>query len=127
MKKIKILLADDEEILVEMYEILLDSEFKCDFVKASNGEEAITLLSTHQDIDIIISDYNMPLMNGGAVFVYNLSHQNIPFFLVSGGEIKDYPDFKNFIQKNSLNKFFNKPFNEKHLIEAVREIIEQGK
>lgn len=116
----KILLADDEELIVEMYEIILESEFKCEFLKASNGNEALALLSIHHDIDLIISDYNMPIANGGKVYAYNTAHHNLPFFLVSGGEIEDYSDFKNFIQTNPLNKFLNKPFNEEHLIEAVK-------
>ena len=63
----KILVADDETDL----ELLIRQKFRqkirdkqYDFVFAINGKEAIEKLLEHRDIDILLSDINMPEMDG---------------------------------------------------------------
>ena len=64
---IKILVADDEPDL----ELLITQKFRkeirdgiFDFKFAQNGAEALAYLSTHSDIDLLLSDINMPEMDG---------------------------------------------------------------
>ncbi|MEJ7695032.1 adenylate/guanylate cyclase domain-containing protein [Daejeonella sp.] len=63
----KILVVDDEADL----ELLVKQKFRrkireniYEFVFAQNGEEALLKVSEHPDIDIILSDINMPVMDG---------------------------------------------------------------
>lgn len=119
MKKLKILIADDEEFLQEIYEMILETEYQCQFVRVANGDEAIASLKENPDFDLIISDYNMPGANGGKIYLFNKEHQNVPFFLFSAGELSDYPEFSDFKSTNNLNHFFSKPFNENTLLEAT--------
>jgi len=63
----KILVADDETDL----ELLIRQKFRqkirdkqYDFVFAINGKDAIEKLQEHKDIDILLSDINMPEMDG---------------------------------------------------------------
>ena len=63
----KILVVDDEADL----EMLVKQKFRkkiregvYDFVFAQNGEEALVKVKEHQDIDIVLSDINMPVMDG---------------------------------------------------------------
>lgn len=63
----KILVADDEADL----ELLIRQKFRqkirdkqYDFVFAVNGRDAIEKLNEHRDIDILLSDINMPEMDG---------------------------------------------------------------
>ena len=65
--KTKILVVDDEADL----ELLIKQKFRrkirenvYEFVFASNGQEALNALSQHPDTDIILSDINMPVMDG---------------------------------------------------------------
>jgi class 3 adenylate cyclase len=65
--KTKILVVDDEADL----ELLIKQKFRrkirenvYEFVFASNGQEALTALGQHPDTDIILSDINMPVMDG---------------------------------------------------------------
>ncbi len=64
---IKILVADDEADL----ELLIRQKFRqkireqqYDFVFANNGIDALNKIADHPDIDIILSDINMPEMDG---------------------------------------------------------------
>ncbi|SNC62735.1 Adenylate cyclase, class 3 [Hymenobacter gelipurpurascens] len=65
--KTKILVVDDEADL----ELLIKQKFRrkirenvYEFVFASNGQEALDTVRTHPDLDIILSDINMPVMDG---------------------------------------------------------------
>lgn len=65
--KTKILVVDDEADL----ELLIKQKFRrkireniYEFVFASNGQEALNALGQHPDTDIILSDINMPVMDG---------------------------------------------------------------
>ena len=64
---VKILVADDESDL----EMLIKQKFrkqireqKYEFVFALNGQEAFEKLYTHPDISIVLTDINMPEMDG---------------------------------------------------------------
>jgi len=65
--KTKILVVDDEPDL----ELLIKQKFRrkiregeYEFVFASNGQEALTRVAEHTDTAIILSDINMPVMDG---------------------------------------------------------------
>jgi DNA-binding NarL/FixJ family response regulator len=61
---IKVLIADDHEIVVEGIQSLLENESDIEIVgQASNGLEVIPILENHH-IDVAILDINMPKMNG---------------------------------------------------------------
>lgn len=122
MTKLNVLIADDEELLCELYQMIIESEFSCDITKVYDGESAINLIKNNTHFDLIISDFNMPKATGGALFLANKAHRNIPFLLFSGGEISDYKDFKDFKNINPLNHFFNKPFDDSSLINVIQEI-----
>jgi CheY-like chemotaxis protein len=127
MKPFKILIVDDEEMLQDLLELILTAEFDCDTTKASNGLEAIKLLESGADFDLIISDYKMPQANGGELCLFNMSHKNLPFFLFSGGDLEDYPELSKFKDTNKYNCFFNKPFDEKQVVAATRLIYADRK
>ncbi|MBK6998339.1 MAG: response regulator transcription factor [Lewinellaceae bacterium] len=63
--KIKILLADDHQLVRKGFRALLE---ELDFVEivgeAANGKEAVTLLRNGAKPNIALLDYEMPLMNG---------------------------------------------------------------
>src|ERR1700744_354831 len=63
----KILVVDDEADL----EALVKQKFRrkirenvYEFVFAQNGEEALQMVGEHPDLDILLSDINMPIMDG---------------------------------------------------------------
>src|ERR1700750_2315417 len=63
----KILVVDDEPDL----ELLVKQKFRrkirenvYEFVFAQNGEEALERIAEHPDVDIVLSDINMPVMDG---------------------------------------------------------------
>lgn len=66
MANIKVLLADDQELILESLHIVLSMEEDIDIVAlAKNGEEAIRGCEQFQP-DIVLMDINMPVMDGVA-------------------------------------------------------------
>lgn len=66
MAKIKVLLADDQELILESLHIVLSMEEDLEIVGlAKNGEEAIKGCEQFRP-DIVLMDINMPVMDGVA-------------------------------------------------------------
>lgn len=66
MAKIKVLLADDQELILESLHIVLSMEEDLEIVGlAKNGEEAIKGCEQYHP-DIVLMDINMPVMDGVA-------------------------------------------------------------
>jgi DNA-binding NarL/FixJ family response regulator len=64
LRSIKLLLVDDHQLMVDGLKTLLrheDSVYICGH--ANNGEEALEMLE-YLDVDVLITDINMPVMNG---------------------------------------------------------------
>jgi DNA-binding NarL/FixJ family response regulator len=61
---IRVLIADDEQLFVEMVEAMLTSDPRIEVVaRASNGREAVDHALAH-DPDVTLMDISMPVMDG---------------------------------------------------------------
>ena len=122
----KILVVDDEVDL----EVLIKQKFRrqirnkeFEFVFAMNGVEALTKLKQHEDIDIVLSDINMPEMDGLTLLA------KIPEVspLVKTVIISAYGDMENI--RSAMNKgaydFICKPVNFEDLETTILKTIRQ--
>ena len=90
MKKLRVLLVDDEIMIREGFKRLFDWEtHDCEVVgEAADGMEALTQIDTLRP-DIVIMDINIPIMNGlKGISLSRIKHPKIAFVIVSG-----YDDF----------------------------------
>ena len=90
MKKLKVLLVDDEIMIREGFKQLFDwGSHDCQVVgEAADGMEALGKIDSLRP-DIVIMDINIPIMNGLKVIqLSRVKHPNIAFVIVSG-----YDDF----------------------------------
>ena len=90
MKKLRVLLVDDEIIIREGYKRLFDWDaHECEVVgEAADGMEALAQIDSLRP-DIVIMDINIPIMNGLKVIsLSRIKHPDIAFVIVSG-----YDDF----------------------------------
>lgn len=61
----RVLIADDHEFILDSLEILLSSIENCEVVATfPNGKALLKALETTENIDLVLSDFNMPEMNG---------------------------------------------------------------
>ena len=90
MKKLRVLLVDDEIMIREGFKKLFDWEaHECVVVgEAADGMEAITKIDEEQP-DIVIMDINIPIINGLKVIqLSRVKYPSMAFVIVSG-----YDDF----------------------------------
>ena len=59
----KILIVEDVKINMEIYKIFLSS-YNVEILTAMNGLEGIEMFRNNSDIDLILMNYQMPVMNG---------------------------------------------------------------
>ena len=85
--KTKILVVDDEADL----ELLIKQKFRrkirestYEFIFASNGQEALTRILENPDTDVILSDINMPVMDGLTLLTHtHAEHPGMKTVIVS--------------------------------------------
>lgn len=90
MKKLRVLLVDDEIMIREGFKRLFDWEaHDCEVVgEAADGMEALAQIDTLRP-DIVIMDINIPIMSGLKVIqLSRIKHPQIAYVIVSG-----YDDF----------------------------------
>ncbi len=63
LRSLKLLFVEDEQDLLDIISGAL-VKLKANFLTANNGEEALVKLEENSDIDAVITDINMPYMNG---------------------------------------------------------------
>jgi CheY-like chemotaxis protein len=81
--KIKILIAEDDEAGYLYLENILRRE-KIEVIRARTGEEAISLFSEHNDLNLILMDIRMPEMSGyDALQVIKNIKKDIPVIAVT--------------------------------------------
>ena len=104
MTKSKILVVDDEPDV----EALITQKFRrqlrkgeMEFVFAHDGQQALEVLEIDADVDMVLSDINMPRMNGLALLEQlNSRHQQLDTVIVSA-----YGDMSNIRSAMNLGAF----------------------
>ena len=93
-------------------------------IAAANGVEAIEKLVS-SEVDIIISDLNMPQMDGAGLVEWvrsNPSYRDIPFIILTTEN--DNLRKSDLIQKGA-SAFLTKPITKENLVEEVNRILER--
>ena len=121
IKKKSILLVDDEVTVLKLLEFILKEEYK--LVIHHNGLEAISWMDDGNMPDLIISDLEMPYVNG-IDFVRSLKssgyYREIPIILLSAAYSLE--DLKTKLPYN-FDLLVQKPFNPGKLKESIKSLI----
>ena len=110
-----ILYAEDEEILRESMVTTLEKLFQKTFV-AKNGQEAIEIFKK-ENIDIVLTDINMPIMDGMELITQINTLEDNPMIIVlsAHNESKLLQRLINL----DINNFLNKPAEKESLIKIL--------
>ena len=116
----KILVVDDETLIETLFKLRFKSEIEkkiYDFIFALNGIDALNQIEQDSNIDLILTDINMPVMDG-LTLMKKLQAQSIfiPTIVVSA-----YSDNENTKKAKSLGAvdFLIKPINFKILEKII--------
>ena len=107
LRTLKLLFVEDEEDLLSIISDAL-TKLEANFVTANNGLEALEVLKNNPDIDAIITDINMPVMNG-LDMIKNILDQgiNIPIIVMSAHTEAEYTSKAS---EYGVSEYLLKPF-----------------
>ncbi len=119
--KRQLLVVDDDQSTRRLLEFLLEPYYKVACV--NNGSEALNWLREGNDVDVIITDYEMPVMNGVELLgeMKRCSRfQGIPVIVISSQKMDDL-----FIKFDPLDvsAFLKKPVEPQTLFWRVEESL----
>ncbi|MDA2565754.1 response regulator transcription factor [Bacillus cereus] len=114
MKRISILIADDEAEIADLIEIHLEKE-GYHVVKAADGEEAIHIIET-QPIDLVILDIMMPKMDGYEVTRQIRTKHHMPIIFLSA-KTSDFDKVTGLVL--GADDYMTKPFTPIELVARV--------
>lgn len=119
LKTIKILFVEDETDLITIISDTL-SKLGADFVTANNGQEGLEKLKDNPDIKLIVSDINMPVMNG-IEMIKNIreSGSDIPCIIMSA---HTEPEYLKSADELNVTDYILKPFDFIKFINLVSEL-----
>jgi CheY-like chemotaxis protein len=118
-KSLTILYIEDDQITQNKLKNILERYFN-KIILASNGEDAFEKIKTESKIDLIISDINMPKMDG-LEFLEELRKSNpkIPFIFVTA---RDEPDKMLKAIQLDIDNYVLKPINLQNLLTIIDKV-----
>lgn len=117
----KLLIVEDEARIREIIKHYL-SEYT--LLEAENGKDAIKIINENQDIDLVITDVNMPIMDGFElcrVIKQFQQTRHIPVILCTVRNTRE--DIITAL-KVGANDYIIKPFNRVSVVEKVRILLQ---
>jgi len=107
LRAMKLLFVEDEDDLIEIISDTLD-KLDTNYLTAKNGEEALKLVEKNPDLSMIITDINMPVMNG-LEMIEELKQKDIdlPIIVMSAHTELEYI---NKAKELGVNDYLLKPF-----------------
>ncbi|MCP4627408.1 MAG: response regulator [bacterium] len=116
-----ILLIDDEPMVTDICEMML-KRLGLKVLKAHSGSDGIKIYEAHKNrIDLIISDFDMPGMNGQEVVdELRVMDHRVKVLLSSGGLNQEREEE---ILGRGFNGFLKKPFSTNTLSDKIAELL----
>lgn len=126
-RNMRVVVVDDEPIIASVVHRVLSRRLSvpCDFQVFTSSEEALNSLSMDSEVDLVISDVNMPSISGQDLYARSvemnesLSHR---FVFVSGMELP-VELLESF--RLGMVEFVRKPFRPEELVDAVNRVVER--
>ena len=120
--ELKLLIVEDKDYSQALIEKFLQKIGFGKFLWAEDGEAALDLLK-NETADLILSDRNMPGMNGVELFKnlqMNPKSKDIPFILITGDNKEE-----NVVKalKTGIRHYIIKPFTAQTLESKIREVL----
>ncbi len=122
-RDIKVLAVDDSLVFRKEIKKLLQSQMFSVLI-AAHGEEALNYLENNQDIKLVLTDFNMPVIDG-VELTKNIREKHdkddMPIIGMTGSE--DHLVSAKFL-KIGANDFINKPFSKEELICRINNTLD---
>jgi two-component system chemotaxis response regulator CheY len=119
---LKVLIVDDQFSVRQMIRLALEEIGVRNILESENGRDAFDK-AVSQPLNLIISDFNMPEMDGLSLLRAVRSHQTVrklPFILLTG---RGDRDLVVKAAQNGVNNYVVKPFTNAILREKIEQVM----
>lgn len=124
-RNFKVMIVDDSMPMRNMAKKMLESQQFGKVFAAAHGEEALSYFDDNPDIKLVLTDYNMPVINGLELTTELRSRytkNELGIIAITGDEKES--DLASKFLKHGANDFVTKPFVKDELICRVNALIE---
>ncbi len=121
LKKMKILLIDDDEWIRDSMNLFFEEE-DCKLLTLETAEEGLSELKKH-DFNIIISDYRLPGMNGLEFFkrIRQISYHSIKILITAYGKEEIFLKAKQI----GVHDIIEKPFKTENIEASLSRLLKR--
>ncbi len=121
-ERLRILLVDDSGVTRRHYRRMLEEQGVQDILEAGDGLEAIDLLADTM-VDLVITDYNMPEMDGQQLVEYIREQSwqsSVPILMVTSEHNQQRLAA---VERSGVSAIFDKPFEQKSIRRLLAEAL----
>ena len=126
IKGLHILLAEDNELNMEIAEFILQNE-GADVTKAWNGQEAVELFEKSRigEFDVILMDIMMPVMNGyeATKRIRSLGREDAKTIPIIAMTANAFTEDRIRVKEAGMNEHIAKPVDAKSLVRVIHELV----
>ncbi|MDD6991136.1 MAG: response regulator [Oscillospiraceae bacterium] len=122
----KILLVDDDPMILKMAEYILSRYKQYKILQASSGRAALKILREETDIDLILLDVEMPLMDGIETLIRIRSDEltrSLPVIFVTADSSRET---LSKALKFGISGYITKPFTPTFFVKKINEILNKN-
>ncbi len=115
-----VMLVDDNSLVLTVHELMLQ-DFGHKVISKGDAQSALSLIRAGEDIDLVITDYRMPLMNG-IEFIKSLRQilPRVPVIMLTG-----YYNAAEIEPELDVFKCLSKPIKEKEFDLTIKAALDQ--
>ena len=118
-----VLVVDDSMVFRKQMNNLLENMF-FKVITVAHGEEALGILNTHNNIDLVLTDYHMPVMDGlELTYEIRKDHTKNELAILAVSSNKDNEVNAIFL-KTGANDFITKPFSKEEFSCRINNTVE---
>ena len=122
-EQVRILCVDDDlPILKSLKRVFMDSDYE--ILTASSGSEGLDLLSDTRPVQVVMSDYRMPVMNG-VEFLKEVCRRRPDTVRIVLSGYADTASVVAAINEGEIYKFIPKPWNDDELKVTIANAVER--
>jgi DNA-binding response OmpR family regulator len=121
----KILVCEDDVMTLKALEHKLKNDGH-EIISAQNGKQAVEILASNEDIDLLLTDLHMPIISGLELITHvrNKMKSNMPIVMLTRVGLED-----TVLQAFELgaDDYITKPFSPEELSIRIKRLLLKGK
>ena len=121
--KVKILIVDDSRTVRQLLKLVLLKGLPCQITEAEDGQKAVDVLEADDAYDLVITDINMPNMNGLSLVkkVRGDLGLQVPIIIITTmGKEEDRDEGLSL----GANSYLTKPFNGPNVVKTASDLLQ---